>query len=128
MRLPSGLFGQENSLDVGKYTALSDGHSSKELVQLFIVPDGQLKVAWVNSLLLVVASGITGQLKDLCRQVLHHCSQVYGRSCSDPLAVVSVPQHPVDSANGEGQSGASGATLGLGASLASLSTSSHVVR
>ena len=124
--LASRLLGEEDGLDVGKDAALSNGHAGEELVQLFVVPDGQLKVARVNPLLLVVAGCVTGELQDLRRQVLHHCSQVDGRSCSDPLAVVSVPQHPVDTANGEGQSCAGGTTLGLGASLASLSTSSHV--
>ena len=48
----SGLFGQEDGLDVGQDTALSDGDSLEKLVQLFVVSDGQLKmtrvvVAWI---------------------------------------------------------------------------------
>ena len=124
--LATGLLWQEHGLDVGQYTSLSDGHSGEKLVQLLVVPDGQLKVAGVDPLLLVVAGSVAGQLKDLGREVLHHGSQVDGRACSDPLSVVSVPQHSVDTADGEGQSSAGRAALGLGTNFASLSTSSHL--
>ena len=39
-----GLLGEEDGLDVGEDTALGDGHTSKQLVQLLVVTDGQLEV------------------------------------------------------------------------------------
>ena len=41
-------------MDVGKNSALRDGDSSKHLVQLLVIPDGQLKVARDDPGLLVV--------------------------------------------------------------------------
>ena len=37
-----GLLGKENSLDVGENSTLSNGDTSKKLVQLFVVSDGKL--------------------------------------------------------------------------------------
>ena len=51
-----GLLGQENSLDVGQYTSLSDGNTSQQLVQLLVIPDGQLKVTGDDSAFPVPAS------------------------------------------------------------------------
>ena len=61
----SALLGQENSLDVGKDTTLGDGHTSQKLVQFFVVPDGELEMPGVDSLLLVVTGGVASQLEDL---------------------------------------------------------------
>ena len=36
------LLGQENGVDVGQDTSLGDGHASEELVELFVVADGEL--------------------------------------------------------------------------------------
>ena len=49
-----GLLGQENSLDVGQHTSLGDGNASQQLVQLLVIPDGQLKVTGDDSALLAV--------------------------------------------------------------------------
>ena len=61
----SGLLGQEYGLDVGQHTSLGDGHALEELVQFLVVADGQLKVAGVDPLLLVVSGSVAGQLKNL---------------------------------------------------------------
>ena len=95
------LLGQQHSLDVGQHTSLGNGHSSQKLVQFFVVPDGQLKMAGVDPLLLVVAGGIAGQLKDLSSEVFHYCSQVDWGASSDSLGVVSPAEKTVDSANWE---------------------------
>ena len=38
------LLGQEDSLDVGQDSTLGDGDSGKQLVQLLVIPDGQLEM------------------------------------------------------------------------------------
>ena len=48
------LLGQQNSLDVGQNTTLSDRDARQQLVQFLIVADGQLKVTWNDASLLVV--------------------------------------------------------------------------
>ena len=41
-----GLFWEKNSLDVGENTALGDGHTGQQFIQLLVVPDGQLTDVW----------------------------------------------------------------------------------
>jgi len=64
-----GLLGQEAGVDVGKNAALSDGDAGGELVQLLVVADCQLDVAWVDARLLVVPGSVSGQLQNLGGQV-----------------------------------------------------------
>ncbi len=59
------FLGQEDGLDVGQDTTLSDGHAGQQPVQLLVVPDGQLQVARDDARLLVVLGGVSGQLEDL---------------------------------------------------------------
>ncbi len=119
------LLGQEHGLDVGQDTSLGDGHALEQLVQLFVVPDGQLEMARVDPLLLVVAGSVAGQLKDLGREVLHHGSQVDGGAGANPLGVVSLSEETVDTTDWELEPSTGRTALGLGTGLASLSTSRH---
>ena len=121
----ASLLGQEDSLDVGQDAALGDGNAGQKLVQLLIVADGELEMARVDPLLLVVASGVAGQLEDLCREVLHHGCQVDGRTGPDTLGVVALAEETVDTADGELEPSAGGTALGFGTGLASLSTARH---
>ena len=63
-------------MDVGKYTALSDGDVAKKLVQLLIIADGQLEMTGDNTGFLVVTSGVASQFEDLSSKVLEHSSKV----------------------------------------------------
>ena len=81
----------------------------------------------VDPLFLVVASGVAGQLEDLGGQILHDGRQVDRSACTDSLGVVSRAKETVNSPHGELESCSGGAALGLGAGLASLSTSRHAV-
>ena len=71
-----GLLGQEDSLDVGEHTTLGNGDARQELVQLLVVPDGELQVPGDDPGLLVVTGGIAGQLENLSIEVLHNSGQV----------------------------------------------------
>ena len=57
-----GLLGQKDSLDVGEDTTLGDGDTGQELVQLLVIPDGELEMPGDDPGLLVVAGSITSQL------------------------------------------------------------------
>ena len=120
-----GLLGQKNGLDIGEHTSLGDGDASEKSVQFLVVADGQLKVARIDPLLLVVAGCVASQLEDLSGEVLHDGSQVNWSAGTDTLGVVPRAEKTVNSPDGELQPRTSGATLGLGAGLASLSTSRH---
>ena len=119
------LLGQQNSLDVGKHSSLGDGDTCQKLVQLFVVPDGQLKMARIDPLLLVVTGGVASQLEDLGSEVLHHGCKVDGSTSTDPLGVVASAEETVNTTDGELKPSTAGAGLGLGTGLASLSTSRH---
>ena len=90
-------------VDVGQDTTLRDGDVSEELVQLLIVPDGELEVAGDDAGLLVVASGVASELENLGRQVLEHRGEVDGRTSTDALGVVALPEKTVDTTDGESE-------------------------
>ena len=119
------LLGQKNSLDVGQHTTLGNGDSREKLVQLFIIPDGQLQMPGVDSLLLVVSGSIASQLEDLSSQVLHDSGQVDWGTSSYTLRVVALAEKTVDTSNWELEPSTGRASLALGTGLASFATSRH---
>lgn len=92
-------------VDVGQNTALGDGDVAEELVQLFIVADGELEMARNDTGLLVVASSVTGQLEDFGSQVLEDGSEVHGGTGTDTLSVVALSQETVDTTDRESETG-----------------------
>lgn len=117
-----GLLGQEHGLDVGQNSSLGDGDAGQELVQLFVVADGQLQVTGDDTGLLVVTCGVAGQLENFSGQILHDGGQVDGSAGSDALGVVALAQETVDSSDGELESGTGRASLGLGFCFASFAS------
>jgi hypothetical protein len=92
-------------VNVGENTTLSDGDVAEKLVQLLIVPDGELQVARDDTGLLVVASSVTGQLEDFGSQVLKDGSEVDGSASTDTLGVVALAEQTVDTTDGESETG-----------------------
>jgi hypothetical protein len=90
-------------VDVGQDTALGDGNVSEKLVQLLIVPDGELQMAGDDTGLLVIAGGVASQLKDFGGQVLEDSGEVDGGTGTDTLSVVALPEETVDTTNGESE-------------------------
>ena len=91
-----GLLGEENGLNVGKDTTLGNGDTAEELVQLLVVPDGELQVSWDDPALLVVAGGVACQLKHFGAQVLQNGGQVDRSASADALRVVAFPEQSVN--------------------------------
>ena len=125
LRLLAALPGEENCVDVGENSTLGDGDSCQQLVELLVVADGQLKVAGIDPLLLVVTGSVSGQLKDLSGQVLHDRGHVDGGSRSYSLGVVSLAEETVNATDWELEPSSARSTLGLGAALATFTTSRH---
>ena len=121
------FLGEENSLDVREDSTLSNGDTSKKLVQLLVISDGKLKMSWDDSGLLVVTGSIASQLKDLSSKVLHDSSQVDGGTSSNTLSIVALAEETVDTANWELESSPAGAGLCLSLHFSTLATSRHVV-
>lgn len=95
-------------VDVGEDTTLGDGDVPEKLVQLLIVPDGELKVAGDDTGLLVVASGVASKLKNFGSQVLKDGSEVDGSAGTDTLGVVALAEKTVDTTNGESEASLGG--------------------
>ena len=95
-------------MDVRKNSALRDGDSSKHLVQLLVIPDGQLKVARDDPGFLVVPGSVPSQLQDLGSEILDHSSEVDRGSTSNPVAVISLSEETMNSSNRELQSSSNG--------------------
>jgi hypothetical protein len=107
---------QERSVDVGKNTTLGNSDVTKELVQFFIVTDGQLKMARDDTRLLVITSGVTGQFEDFSSQVFEDGSQVDGSTSTNTLGIVTATKETVNTTDRELKTGLRRAGLRLGAS------------
>ena len=102
------FLGEEDSLDVGEDATLSDGDTSKELVQLLVIPDGKLKMPWDDSGLLVVTGSIASQLKDLSSEVLHDSSQIDWSTSTNTGSIVTLAEETMDTSNWELESSSAG--------------------
>lgn len=65
-------------MNVGEDTTLGDGDVTKQLVQLLVISDGELKVTGDDTGLLVVTGGVASQLENLGSEVLKDSGQVDG--------------------------------------------------
>lgn len=92
-------------MNVGENTTLGNGDVTQELVQLLIVADGKLEVTGNDTGLLVVTSGVTGQLKNFSSEVLEDSGEVDGSTGTDTLGVVALAEKTVNTTNGEGETG-----------------------
>lgn len=95
-------------MDVGEDTALGDGDVAKELVQLLVVPDGELEMTGDDAGLLVVAGGVSSQLEDLSCEVLEDGGEVDGSTGTDTLSIVALSEKTVDTADGESETSLGG--------------------
>ena len=120
------LLGQKDGLDVGQDTSLGNGDAGQKLVQLLVVPDGELKVTGDDPGLLVVTGSIAGQLEDLSCEVLHDGCHVDRGSSADTLSIVALPQQTVDTSDGELKSSPAGPRLCLSLNFSSFAAARHV--
>ena len=95
------LLGEKDGLDVGQDTTLGDGDSREKFVQLLVITDGELKMSWDDSGLLVVTGSVASQLEDLSGQIFEHGRQVDGGASPDALSVVAFAKKSVHTANRE---------------------------
>ena len=96
-----GFLGEEHSLDVGEYTTLGNGDTGEELVQLFVIADGELEMTGDDSGLLVVTGSVASEFEDLSSEVLHDGSQVDWCTSTYTFSIVALAEKTVDTSNGE---------------------------
>ena len=120
------LLGQEDSLDVGEDSTLGDGDSGQKLVQLLVIPDGELEVTGDDPGLLVVTGSVTSQLEDLGSQVLQDSGHVDSCSIANVWSVVSFLHVAVNSGDWKLETSAARTGLRFRLNFATFSTSGHV--
>ena len=113
-------------MDVGENTTGSDGNSSEELVQLFIVLDGKSDVAGHDTALLVVTGCVSGKLEDLGTEVLEDSGEVNRGASSHTGGVLALTEVTADTTDGELKTSLGRSSGGLLLSAATLSFSRHV--
>lgn len=111
--LGTRLLWQEDCVDVWENTTLGDGDAAHELVELFVVSDGELQVSWRDSRLLVVSCGVTGQLEDLGGEVFEDGSEVHWGTGSDSGTVGAELEVSVDTSDWELESSTRRSRLAL---------------
>ena len=118
LALLCALAGQQRLLNLGHNTTLRDNHITQKLVQLLIVADGELQVTRDDTLLLVIARSVTGQLENLSSEVFEDSGEVDGCAGTDTSGVVAVLEETVDTTDGELETGLLRARLRLAGCVA----------
>lgn len=98
-------------MNVGEDTTLGDGDVAEQLVQLLVVPDGELEMTGDDTGLLVVAGGVASQLEDFGSEVLEDGGEVDGSTGTDTLSIVALAEKTVDTTDGEGETGLGGTAV-----------------
>ena len=98
-------------VNVGQDTTLGDCDVSEELVQLFVVADGELEMARDDTGLLVVTGGVASEFENLSGEVLEDGGEVDGSTGTDTLSVVAFAEKTVDTADGECETGFGGSAV-----------------
>ena len=105
-------------MDVRENSSLGDGDASEELVQLFVVADGELDVARDDPGALVVLGGVSGELEKFGGEVLEDGGEVHGSTGTYALGEASLTKISCHPSDGELESGLG--TPGCVLALASL--------
>jgi len=69
--------GKRTLVNVWQNTTLCDCDVTEQLVQFLIVSNGELKVTWDDTSLLVVTSGVAGKFEDFGSEVLKDSCEVH---------------------------------------------------
>ena len=106
-------------MDVGQHTTSGNGHTAKQLVELLVIADGELQVAWDDPLALVITSSVSGKLKNFSAQVLEHGGHVHGSTSAETggkalLAHVATDTADRELKSGTGRAGGRLGSLGAG--------------
>ena len=95
------FLGEKDGVDVRKNTSLGDGDSSEELVQLFVISDGELNVTRGDAASLVILGSISRELEKLGGQVLQNGCHVDRSSRANSLGETSLTEISCHAADGE---------------------------
>lgn len=108
---------------MGDDTTLGYDDVTEELIQLFVVPDGELQVTRHDTLFLVITSGVTSEFENLGCEVFEDGREVDGSSRTNTLSIVALLQETMHTTNGELETRLGRARLRLATITASLAAS-----
>ena len=121
--LAGRLLGEEDGVDVREDASGGDGDAAEELVELFVVLDGEGDVPGHDPGFLVVAGGISSELEDFGAEVLEDGGEVDAGADADAGTITALLQVPGDAGDGELKPGLARGAHRLSRSTASLSLS-----
>ena len=102
-------------MDVWNNTGGSNCDVGEELVELFVVADGEHDVAWGNAGLLVIAGSISGKLENFDGKVLEDGGHKDRSTGTDAVAITALTEETMETADRELKAGTAGAGLRMGA-------------
>lgn len=88
-------------MNVWKDTTLSDGDVTQELIQFFVIADGELKMTGDNASFLVVTRSISSQFENFSGKILENSSKVDRGAGTNALGIVSLSKQSVHTTNWE---------------------------
>ena len=88
-------------MDVGEHTTLRDCHSAQQFIQFLVVSHSKLDVTWYNARLLVVASGISSELKDFSSEVLQDGGEVDRGTSTNSRGIAALFEETTNTSNGK---------------------------
>ena len=114
-------------MNVWKDTSGGNGNSSKKLVELLVVLDGEGKVTWDNTALLVIAGSVSSELENLSAEVLENSRQVDRGTSTHSSGILALTKVTADTTDWELKTslGRGGGGLLLTAASLTLSFSRH---
>lgn len=120
---------QQDSLDIWQHSALGDSNTTQKFIQLLVVADSELQMAWDDPGLLVVSRGVSSQLQDLGRQILQHRGQIDRRPGAYAFCIVPFAKQSVHTADRKLQASSGRTRLCLRPGLSSgFPSSRHVFK
>ena len=88
-------------MNVGKHSASSNGDIAQELVEFFIILDGQRNVTGNDTALFVVTSSVAGKLENLGTEVLEDSGEVDRSTSSHASSELALTKVTSDTTNRE---------------------------
>ena len=95
------MLAEKERMHVGRDTTFGDCSGAEELVELFIVAESDLDVAWGNGGLLLFFCGIACELSDLTDDVLNGGCHEYTSAFAHPVGEAALLDQPVEASNRE---------------------------
>jgi hypothetical protein len=78
---------------------------SEKLVQFLVISDGELKMTWDDTGLLVITSSVSSQLKNFGREILKNGSEVDWSTSTNTLSVIAFSEKTVNTTDWECETG-----------------------